>query len=167
MSIRNEFTPDEWRLLARLPIEIAAAAAVADEERRAGSTRELLAAISTLLSGAMLLRHNQLVQDVFDDYKQDGRGEAELLEMSQNPPADLLPETLAHATQASTFLADRVSAEEAGEFKLWLRGIASEIVLSSSSGGFLGIGGTPVTDEELGFLDHLTGALALDLNATE
>lgn len=167
MTIRNGFSPDDWRLLARLPIEIAASASVAEADRAAGSTRELLAAISTLLSGAKLLRHNPLVHEVFEDYKEDGRGEAELLELSQNPPPDLVQSTLNRAAQASAILASSPAPDEAGEFKLWLRSIASDIVMSSRSGGFLGIGGTQVTDDELSFLDRLTAALGLDERADQ
>src|SRR5215218_3785866 len=129
MTVPAGFTPEQWQLIARLPVEVAAAATVAEPSHEAGSTRELLAALSTLLSGVKLLRHNALVQAVFDDYKQDGRGDQ----------------------------------DEVEEFKLWLRGIAADIVTSSSSGGFLGIGGTPVTDAEESFLDRLTQALGLDL----
>jgi hypothetical protein len=167
MTTRGDFSPDDWRLLARLPIEIGAAASVADEGAGSGTTRELLAAISTLTGGAMLLRHNQLVQAVFDDYKADGHGEAQLLELSQNPPPDLVSTTLEHASTAAAVLAAHANADDAGEFKLWLRGIASDIVTSSAKGGFLGIGGAQVTDEEIGFLDRLTSALALEMPAQE
>lgn len=167
MTIRDKFSPDDWRLLAHLPIEIAAAASVADSSADAGSTRELLAAITTLQSGAMLLRHNELVQSVFDDYKHDGQGEAALLELSQNPPAELVATTLADAERASVILAEPAIGGDVEEFKLWLRGIASDIVQSSASGGFLGIGGTQVTDDEVTFLDRLTSALALELPTPE
>jgi hypothetical protein len=161
MTTRDDFTPDEWHLISRLPVEIAAAASVAEENHEAGSTRELLAAISTLLSGAMLLRHNALVQAVFDEYKADGRGEAELLELSQDPPADFVDVALEQTRQAVTILAERPNRDEAIEFKLWLRGIASDIVMSSARGGFLGIGRAPVTEAEATFLDRLTNALGL------
>ena len=167
MTVRDDFTPDEWRLISHLPVEIAAAASVAEESHEAGSTRELLAAISTLLSGAMLLRHNLLVQAVFDEYKADGRGEAELLELSQDPPADIVDVALEQARQAATVLAARPNRDEAIEFKLWLRGIASDIVMSSARGGFLGFGGTPATKGEVTFLDRLTDALGLELSDIE
>lgn len=163
MTVRDDFTPSEWRLISHLPVQIAAAASVAEESREPGSTRELLAAISTLLSGAMLLRHNRLVQAVFDDYKADGRGEAELLELSQDPPADMVDIALEQTRQVGAILAARLDQDEATEFKLWLRGIASDIVMSSTSGGFLGIGGTQVTEGEVTFLDRLTDALGLDM----
>jgi hypothetical protein len=167
MTARDDFTPDEWRLISHLPVEIAAAASVAEESHQAGSTRELLAAISTLLSGAMLLRHNHLVRAVFDEYKADGHGEAELLELSQDPPPDIVDAALEQARQAATILAARSNRDEAIEFKLWLRGIASDIVMSSARGGFLGIGGTQVTEDEVTFLDRLTDALGLEMGDKE
>src|SRR5687767_14894794 len=100
MSAMPQFAPEEWQLIANLPIEVAAAASVADASRHAGSSRELFAALSTLLSGVQLLRHNELVQAVFDDYKRDGRGEAAILELSQAPPPDLVDRTLDHIRQA-------------------------------------------------------------------
>jgi hypothetical protein len=155
-------TADEWRVVSRLPVEVAAAATVADTSHDAGSTRELFAAFSTLLSGVKLLRHNDLVQSVFDEYKQGGHGEAEILALSQGPPPDLVERALAQVRQANGILARREVQGEVTEFKLWLRGIAAEIVSSSASGGFLGIGGTSVTDDEVTFLDRLTEALGLE-----
>ena len=162
MTMPAGFTPEQWQLIARLAVEVAAAATVAEPSHEAGSTRELLAALSTLLSGVKLLRHNALVQAVFDDYKQDGRGEAAILNLSQDPPPDLPERALANVRQAVAILAGRADQDEVEEFKLWLRGIAADIVTSSSSGGFLGIGGTPVTDAEESFLDRLTEALGLE-----
>jgi len=158
-------TPDEWQIISRLPVEVAAAAAVADTSHESGSTRELLAALSTLLSGVMLLRHNELVQSVFEEYKKDGRGEAEILELSQEPPPDLVERALALVRQANEILARRPDQDEVTEFELWLRGIATEIISSSTSGGFLGFGGTSVTDDEVSFLDRLTDALGLEITS--
>lgn len=162
MTVPAGFTPEQWQVIVRLPVEVAAAATVAEPTHEAGTTRELLAALSTLLSGAKLLRHNALVQAAFDDYKQDGRGEAAILELSQDPPPDLPERALASVRQAGEILAGRADQDEATEFKLWIRGIAADIVTSSSSGGFLGIGGTSVTDAEETFLDRLTATLGLD-----
>jgi hypothetical protein len=156
-------SPEEWQVLSRLPIEVAAAATVADSTRGAGSTRELLAALSTLLAGVKLLRHNELVQTVFDAYKLDGHGEAEILQLSQDPPPDLVENTLSLVRQANEILAGRPDQDAATEFKLWLRGVAAEIISSSASGGFLGFGGRSVTDEEVSFLDRLTKALGLEV----
>jgi hypothetical protein len=161
MTAMQDFTIEEWQLIARLPVEIAAAASVADADHDAGSTREVLVALSTLLSGVKLLRHNELVQAVFDDYKADGHGEAEILELSQDPPADLVERTLDHTREAVAILGIRADQDEIAEFKLWLRGIASDIVMASTSGGFLGIGGEPATEKEITFLDQLTDALGV------
>lgn len=161
MTAKQDVTPEQWRLIANLPIEVAAAASVADPTHQAASTREILAALSTLLSGVKLLRHNELVQAVFDDYKADGRGEAAILKLSQDPPPDLVDATLEHVREAVALLASRPDQDEVAEFKLWLRGIASDIVASSASGGFLGIGGAPVSEEEVTFLARLTKALGL------
>lgn len=162
----NHLSPEIRSILNDLPIEIAAAASVADRTTDAGTTREIFAALSTLLAGAKLLRHNELVQSVFDEYKRDGQGEARILSLSQDPPADLIPRSLEDARTAAGALDALPDREAVLEFKLWLRGIAAEIVSTSQTGGFLGIGGTVVTEEEGAYLDRLTTALGIEIPAT-
>lgn len=159
--------PEIRSILNDLPmrIAIAAAASVADHATETGTTREIFAALSTLLTGAKLLRHNSLVQSVFDEYKRDGQGEARILSLSHDPPDNLIPRSLEDARTAAGALDALPDRDAVLEFKLWLRGIAAEIVSSSQTGGFLGIGGTVVT-EEGAYLDHLTAALGIELPST-
>lgn len=160
MRGRYDFTDSEWTTLTRLPIDVAAAATIAEGKDNSGSTVEVLTALSALLAGVKLLRHNALVQSVFDDYKHEGHGEADILELTQNPPEGLVLRSLALAREAAAPLS-RVPEEVASEFKFWIRNIAADIVTASSTGGFLGIGGQVVTEAEEAYLDRLTTALGI------
>ncbi len=167
MSETVGFTFEEWELINSLPIEVAAAASVSDAVDGSGSTREIMTAINAFPTGAMLLRHNEIVRALFEEYKTDGRGEERLLQLSQDPPIDLVNQTIEKATAVTGILAARGDQIEAEEYRNWLSSLAAEIVFSSKAGGFLGIGGTRVTDGEHSFLTVLNDALGIALPPPE
>jgi len=167
MSDTVGFTTEEWNLVSSLPIEVAAAASIADAKDGAGSTREIMTAINAFPTGAMLLRHNEIVRALFDEYKTDGQGEERLLQLSQDPPIGLIDRTIERVHEVNGFLGARGDQIEADEYRNWLSSLATEIVFTSKAGGFLGIGGTRVTEGEHSFLTVLNDALGIAIPSTE
>jgi hypothetical protein len=53
------------------------------------------------------------------------------------------------------------SASEAEEYKRWLVALARKTAEASKEGGFLGIGGTVVSEEESSAVDELASALGV------
>lgn len=68
---------------------------------------------------------------------------------------------LERVTAVMSLLQDKATPEEAAEFRRWLYGIAEKVAKSAREGGFLGFGGTQVSEDEQSFLTDLRSALQL------
>lgn len=65
---------------------------------------------------------------------------------------------------ALSLLAGKASADENQAFRTWLSAIAERVAKAAKEGGFLGFGGTQVSEEEQTFLDNLNSALQESTN---
>jgi hypothetical protein len=82
------------------------------------------------------------------------------------PPAGATPEKVQEAAaeilrRTSTLLSAKAMPEEASEVKEWLARIAQATAEAAKEGGFLGIGGTLVSEEEKAALTTVNAALGL------
>jgi hypothetical protein len=74
-------------------------------------------------------------------------------------PAAFLHEVIANATQAREILAAKTTPDEAGGYTAWVLEVVDRVINRTKSGGFLGIGGERVDDEEADFRADLAAAL--------
>jgi hypothetical protein len=81
-------------------------------------------------------------------------------EVDPRDPNGFLHEVVANATQAREILAAKSTPDEAGSYKAWVIDIVDRVINRTRSGGFLGIGGERVDDEERKFRSELAAALA-------
>jgi hypothetical protein len=65
------------------------------------------------------------------------------------------------AMAVSRAISETKSPAEAKPFKMWLASIAAKVSQASKEGGFLGIGGTPVSRDEENALRQLSEALGM------
>jgi hypothetical protein len=164
MSARDDFSPVEWAILTELPIRVLAAAFRADESSGLGSILEQATGLAQLSQGANQYGASGLVQEVFAQYKAEGEGESKALELSEQWVDQLEPETFVRARQASEILKAKAQPEDALAYKLWLLETAEAVCAAAKTGGFLGIGGERISEQEKAFLDAL--ALAFEIPAT-
>src|SRR5271170_6281861 len=81
------------------------------------------------------------------------------------PPGATPTQVQAAATEilkrTSDLLAQKATPEEATEVKQWLAGVAKATAEATKEGGFLGFGGTLVSDEEKAALATVNSTLGL------
>jgi hypothetical protein len=82
------------------------------------------------------------------------------------PPAGATPAQVQGAAEeilrrTSDLLAKKATPEEATEFKQWLAKVAQATAEASKEGGFLGFGGTLVSDQEKAALAAVNTALGV------
>ena len=53
----------------------------------------------------------------------------------------------------------RIDPQQASEYKAWAMQIADKVAQASTEGGFLGIGGTRLSDAETKLIEEIRGAL--------
>ena len=164
MTMRDRFSAEEWNAIRELPELVVAAAASVERDTGIGATREVVTGLTEILNGARLRRDNALVQAVFEEYKEDGAGEGRILDLAEEPPADLIARTLRLCAAANSVL-DAKGGDDAPEFKRWLLETAEQVVAAATSGGFLGFGGERVTPAEGTFLADLYHAFGIERSA--
>ena len=74
-------------------------------------------------------------------------------------PAAFLHEVIANASQAREILATKAPPDETGGYTAWVLEVVDRVINRTKSGGFLGIGGERVDDEEADFRADLASAL--------
>jgi hypothetical protein len=80
-------------------------------------------------------------------------------EVDPRDPAAFVHEVVANATQAKEILAAKSTPDEASGYVAWVLEIVDRVINRSKSGGFLGIGGKRIDEEEAEFRAELASAL--------
>jgi hypothetical protein len=80
--------------------------------------------------------------------------------LSGSKPAEIKANCIETLRQAGAVL-DAKAPGDAAAFKGWLREISQHVAEASKEGGFLGIGGVPVSEAEKATLTEISSALKL------
>jgi len=161
------YSPVEWTILTELPIRVLASAMRADETGEFGLLVQQATGLTELSSRANEYSSSPLVQRVFEHYKNQGEGEAQTLQLSEQWVDRLLPDTFERARQTAQILDTKASDEDAAAYKLWLLETAAAVCAASSTGGFLGFGGLRISEKEQAYLDDLSEALGIPIDQSE
>ena len=157
MSTRANFSVDEWDLLRSSPFMASILVVAASPSGPIGLVQESTAAGKMILTAASTAQ-TPLLKDLAQDLTQ---------KMSiPKPPAGATPAQVQGAAteilkRTSDLLAQKASPEEATEVKQWLAGVAKATAEATKEGGFLGFGGTLVSDEEKAALATVNSTLGL------
>jgi len=157
MSTRADFSVDEWDLLRSSPFMASILVVAASPSGPIGLVQESTAAGKMILQAAGSAQ-TPLLKDLATDLTQ---------KMSiPKPPAGATPGQVQGAAteilkRTSDLLAQKATSEEATEVKQWLAGVAKATAEATKEGGFLGFGGTLVSDEEKAALATVNSTLGL------
>ncbi|MFC7533641.1 hypothetical protein [Actinoplanes sp. GCM10030250] len=155
------YTDSEWGLLTGLPQSVltAASAATPDSARK---TRAESAAGLDRISDARASA-SRLVSAVASAAVAEA-GDPEIGEeppvIEPSDPTGYATDVLGRAGEAASLLATKASLADAETYRHWLLEIADAVVGAASTGGLLGIGSEPVTENERSFRDDLARALS-------
>jgi hypothetical protein len=157
MSTKADFSVEEWDLFRSSPLMASILVVAASPSGPVGIVQESAAAGRMIIeaSGAA---QTPLLKELAEDLK---------ARMSiPKPPAGASPAQIQEAAaeilrRTSDLLAKKATPEEAAEYKQWLVKVAQATAEASKEGGFLGFGGTLVSDEEKTALAAVNTALGL------
>jgi hypothetical protein len=145
MTQKADFNADEWTTLVNAPALVAALVIAAD---RGGRVRESLAA-QRAYAEAGANNPGELLLAILGTPAAMGPADA------PRTPEDLrrvAPETLRRAV---ALLEERATDAEVVEYKRFVFGLADKVARAHREGGFLGIGGTEVSEHEQEALDEI------------
>ena len=164
MADKSSFTPDEWKVLLEGVMMAGLAITAAEPSGLFGLLKESFAAGSELVAAKMNAGANPLVKAVVADIETaQGRAiarEGVSEQLKGKKPAEIKARCIETLRQVAAIV-DAKAPGDAGAFKAWLRQISQHVAEAAKEGGFLGIGGVPVSEGEKATLTEISSALKL------
>jgi hypothetical protein len=148
-------TPDDWRLLVRLPAEVMVTTINIQDDGPRRTVAEGLAGLDAIAAGrgsdSELVR--AVVAAIYSEPEDERAGPA------GDPPAQLA-QVLGDCRRAAEVLRTRADPADAATYLDWVRQVAVRVCAAARSGGVLGFGGERIGAPEQEFLDDLAAALS-------
>jgi hypothetical protein len=165
MATKADFTPDEWKLLLESPVVAGVAVSAADPSGLIGMMKESMASARALLQATADPNADALVKAVAGEFEtSEGRGLAQdgvkAALSGARTPGDIKSKALDALKTVSTLL-DAKGGPDAAPFKTWLAGVAKSVAEAAPEGGFLGFGGTQVSEAEKATVAQIATALGV------
>lgn len=158
MSVKDKFTPEEWNSLLRAPMLASYAVAGADPSKKEGFIQEMSAVADAIVEGGQGATKDSLlgavVADIVANAQDEKRGQTEKL-----PVSDVKGRALENCRAVAVLLRQKVSPEEAQEYKSWVVRVAHKVASAAKEGGFLGFGGSQVSGSEVETINEIGAAL--------
>ena len=162
MANKTNFTPEEWKTLLEAAMMSGLAVTAAEPSGILGVLKESFAASRSLLEGRSA--SDELVKAIEAEFEtSEGRTFAKegfREKMAGAKAADLKAKALETLKQAVAILEAKAPADAAA-VKQWYYHISQKVAEADAEGGFLGFGGTQVTDAEKAALSEISAALKL------
>jgi hypothetical protein len=157
MSVKDQFTAEEWELLAHGPFLVSTAIGMSDPSGPFQMIKESMA-LAGAVKNAVEGEEGELAKAVAGELREHRPGRKDLVGDAKSHP-----EAREHAVgklRAIGDLADAKAGADAAPFKKWLSGLAIAVAEAGKEGGFLGIGGEDVSDAEEAAIIEIESALA-------
>ena len=160
MTTKADFSPEEWQVLLQAPGAAGMYIMMADRNFVIGSMKEALA-----VSAGILKREKQdnseLLASLLAEFRdREGMKQARL-KFEHKDTETVQRRTLDVLRQAAEILERKATPEESAEIRQWLHELAVRAAAAAREGGFLGIGGTRVSDDEKAALRRIAWILGL------
>jgi hypothetical protein len=164
MADKSSFTPEEWKVLLEGVMMAGLAVTAAEPSGLFGLLKESFAAGSELVTAKMDAAANPLVKAVVADIEtpqgraiaRDGVSE----QLKGKKAAEIKAKCIETLRQVASIV-DAKAPGDASAFKIWVRRISQHVAEAAKEGGFLGIGGVPVSEAEKATLAEISSALKL------
>lgn len=161
MAGKADFTPEEWALLAKSPMMAALVVVAASPNGPFGIIKEMVAVgkliAETKAKGGSDALVSALVSDITT---REGMEQAKPTEYQGKKPEEAKAYALEQLKKAAALVDQKAPADAAG-FKQWLQEVAIRVANASKEGGFLGFGGTLVSEQEQQALAATASALGV------
>ncbi len=157
MSTKADFSADEWDLLRSSPMMAGILVVAASPSGPIGLVQES-AATGRMILGAAGTAQTPLLKALAEDMKTSmsiPKAPAGASPMAvQNAATEILRRT-------SELLGKKATPEETTEIKQWLASVAQATAEATKEGGFLGFGGTLVSEEEKAAVAKVSSTLGI------
>jgi hypothetical protein len=160
MSLKENFTAEEWNTLIRAPMMVSYGVAGAAPSGGIGFVKEMKAVADAIFDAGAQYPEGSLVEAVTSQIKANAtdhfQGSRETLSA-----AEIKERALEVCRQVSLILQSKASVEESDSYKRWLMTVAESVAEASKESGFLGFGGERVSEGETAALSELASSLGV------
>ena len=160
MSVKDKFTPEEWRSLLKAPMLVSYAVAGAAPSREDGFIQEMSAVADAIIEGGQGAAKDSLlaavVADIVANATDEQRGQTEKLLVKE-----VRERALENCRSVAHVLQTKASAEEASEYKRWVIGVAHKVATAAKEGGVFGYGGQQISGNEIEIINEIGEAIAV------
>lgn len=163
MTSKSDYTPEEWQLLLNVPPMVGTAVMVAGRSGL-GSLKEAVALANGILAAKSEYEDNRLIQALNDARVKDG--ERSDVERMSSPykgkqPDEIRAIAVEMCADVAQLLDEKSAPDESAGFKEWSLTVGEKVANAAKEGGFLGIGGERVSQEERRVLREVSDALRI------
>jgi hypothetical protein len=160
MSMKDRFTPEEWRSLLKAPMLVSYAVAGAAPSGEDGFIQEMSAVADAIVEGSQGAAKDSLlasvVADIVANATDEQRGQTEKVSIKE-----VRQRALENCRSVASLLQTKVSAQEAGEYKRWVIGVAHKVAKAAKEGGLFGYGGEQISGAEVEIINEIGEAIAV------
>ncbi|MDQ1559829.1 MAG: hypothetical protein QOD32_2889 [Pyrinomonadaceae bacterium] len=160
MSVKEKFTPDEWKSLIKAPLLAAYAVAGAAPSKQDDFVREMAAVADGIVEGEQRAAQDSLlgtvVAEIIANSGDEARGQTEKLSLDE-----VKVRALDTCRAAAAALTTKVSAEEAYEYKRWVLVVAEKVASAAKEGGLFGYGGEQISGSEIATINEIGEAISI------
>ena len=161
MTIKADFTDDEWTRIKRAPFVAGMAISLADPGGPIEAFKETSATLKSVLAVADGGERGPFVGEIAGDVKEAAQ------QHHQNPLGGFKPakastagvEIIDELRAVNRSVTEKASPEEAEAFRAWLLDVAQAAADAAKEGGFMGFHAERVSEGEQRMLDSLREAL--------
>ncbi len=158
MSVKDKFTPEEWKELLKAPMLAAYAVAGSAPSKQDDFIREMAAVADGVVEGESRAPKDSLlgavIADIVANAEDEHRGQTEKLSLE-----DVRARALATCRSAAAAVETKASSEEAYEYKRWVLVVAEKVAAAAKEGGLFGFGGEQVSGAEIATINEIGEAL--------
>jgi len=161
MADKSSFTADEWKILLQSMIAAGIAVSAAEPSGLWGLLKESFAGGTDLAKAKTDPGTSPLIKAVVNDFATtEGSAARDALKskFKEGKPSEIKDKCIQTLRRASAILNAKAPADSAA-FKGWLQQISQHVAEASNEGGFLGVGGVPISEAEKATLNEISTAL--------
>jgi hypothetical protein len=158
MSVKDKFTPEEWKELLKAPMLAAYAVAGAAPSKQDDFILEMAAVADGVVEGEHRAPKDSLlgavIADIVASAEDEHRGQTEKLSLE-----DVRSRALATCRAAAAAVETKVTPQEAYEYKRWVLIVTEKVAAAAKEGGLFGFGGKQVSEAEIATINEIGEAL--------
>ena len=163
MATKGDFTTDEWNQIRRAPFMAGLAVVAASPSGPFGLIKEMFAVGKMVAEVKTQGASNDLVKALVSELETGAREQSAPAELQGKTPDQVKSFAIESLGQIAALIEKKAKPDEVQGFNQWVVAVAQKVAEAAKEGGFLGFGGTQVSDQEAATIKELSTALGIKI----